>query len=87
MKKLVSAILLCGLLAFSAPLLAGPVNVNEADAATLAAELKGIGMKTAEKIIAYRDQHGPFRSLADLRKVKGVGGKVLESNEDNILFE
>lgn len=87
MKKLVSAILISSLLAFATPLRAGPVNVNEADAATLAAELKGIGQKTAEKIVAYREEHGAFKSLDDLKKVKGVGDKILENNKDNILFE
>ena len=49
--------------------LAGPVNVNTADAATISAELQGIGLAKAEAIVAYREQHGPFKTRADLTAV------------------
>ncbi len=79
----------CGflLLAFCmTPAFAGPVNINTADAATIAKELVGVGDKTAAAIVAYRDEHGPFDSIDDLRMVKGVGDKILEKNKDNILL-
>lgn len=63
---------------------AGPVNVNTADAATLAAELNGVGEKTAAAIIAYREEHGPFASIDDLKMVKGIGEKLIEKNRENI---
>lgn len=85
MKHLVRSILFA-LALFSSLALAGPVNVNTADAATLAAELQGIGDKTAAAIIAYRDEHGPFKSVEDLKMVKGVGDKIVENNKDNIRF-
>ena len=69
---------------FSVPVFAGPVNINTADAATLAAELKGVGAKTAAAIVAYRDQHGAFKSADDLVKVKGIGAKTVEKNRKNI---
>ena len=74
------------LTAFMNPAVAGPVNVNTADAATLAAELAGVGNKTAEAIVAYREEHGPFESLDDLKMVKGIGDKIIEKNKDSILF-
>ena len=40
--------------------------------------LPGIGEVTAERIVAFRDQNGPFGSVDDLVKVKGVGAKTLE---------
>ena len=52
---------------------AGPVNVNTADAATLASELDGIGPAKAQAIVEYRQQNGPFRSADDLLKVQGIG--------------
>src|SRR5579862_9297410 len=52
------------------------VNINTADAETLALELKGIGQKRAEAIIAYREQHGPFKSIDDLSNIKGIGKKI-----------
>jgi competence protein ComEA len=46
----------------------GPaVNINTADAAAITgAHIKGIGKKRAEAIVAYRQQHGPFKSVDDL---------------------
>ncbi|MEJ2604782.1 MAG: ComEA family DNA-binding protein [Gammaproteobacteria bacterium] len=75
--------LIAGLLA---PLLvwAGPVDINNADAETIAAELDGIGIARAEAIVAYREANGPFRTVDDILAVKGVGEKILEANRHNI---
>ncbi|MCB1631702.1 MAG: helix-hairpin-helix domain-containing protein [Pseudomonadales bacterium] len=54
------------------------VNINTADASTLASALNGVGVKKAEAIVAYRDQHGPFKSVDELINVKGIGEKMLE---------
>lgn len=63
---------------------AGPVNVNSADAATLARELDGIGQVKAEAIVEYRQKNGPFRNPEDLLKVDGIGERVLDQNRGNI---
>jgi competence protein ComEA len=63
---------------------AGPVDINTADAKTLAAELRGVGDTTAAAIVAYRTANGPFKTADDLRKVKGIGDKILEQNRANI---
>jgi competence protein ComEA len=63
---------------------ADPVNINSADAATLARELKGIGPAKAEAIVAYRKDHGPFRSVEELALVKGIGPRFIEQNRDSI---
>jgi competence protein ComEA len=39
--------------------------------------LPGIGRKRAEDIVAFRRQHGPFRRIDDLRRIRGVGPKML----------
>lgn len=57
---------------------AGQVNINTADAETISAELKGIGLTKAEAIVAYRTKHGPFRSVDDLSLVKGIGEKTVD---------
>ena len=54
------------------------VNINTADVATLAGSLRGVGIKKAEAIVAYRSEHGPFKSVDDLVNVKGIGDKMLE---------
>jgi competence protein ComEA len=66
---------------------AGPVDINKADAATIAKELKGIGISRAHAIVAYREKNGAFKSADELRKVKGIGAKVLEQNRANIQVE
>lgn len=84
-KGLSAALLAAMLLAPNA--IAGPVNVNTADAKTLARELQGIGMAKAEAIIAHREKNGPFKSADDLVKVKGVGKKLVDQNRANLRFD
>jgi len=67
--------------------LAGPVNVNTADVATIAKELDGIGRAKARAIVDYRQKNGPFRSPEDLLKVEGIGQKVLDMNRGNIRLD
>jgi competence protein ComEA len=57
------------------------ININQADAKTLTA-LKGIGKDRALKIIEYREQNGPFLTIEDIMKVKGIGKKIFEQNKD-----
>jgi competence protein ComEA len=67
--------------------LAGPVNVNSADAETISAELKGVGLARAQAIVEYRKANGPFRSVDDLVLVKGIGERTIEINRANILLD
>lgn len=53
------------------------LNLNRAKAAELQ-QIKGIGPSTAQKIIDWRMQNGPFDSLGQLIEVKGIGPKSLE---------
>ncbi|OOG57393.1 ComEA family DNA-binding protein [Rhodanobacter sp. C03] len=62
------------------------VNINKADAATIASSLDGIGQSKAEAIVAWRDAHGPFKSADDLAQVKGIGPATLERNRAAILL-
>jgi competence protein ComEA len=65
---------------------AAPVDVNTADAPALAAALHGIGLKKAQAIVADREKNGPFKTLQDLGRVKGIGDKTLEKNKADIQF-
>lgn len=62
------------------------VDINTADAATIAENLNGIGESKARAIVAYRAEHGNFLKEQDLIKVKGIGAKLIERNRDLILF-
>jgi competence protein ComEA len=83
-KGLGAAILAAMLLASTA--IAGPVNVNTADAKTLARELDGVGKAKADAIVAYREKNGPFKSADELVKVKGLGKKLIDQNKANLRF-
>jgi len=67
--------------------LAGPVNVNTADARTLARELQGVGPSKAQAIVSHREKNGPYRSAEDVAKVKGIGRKLVDRNRDSLRFE
>jgi competence protein ComEA len=84
MIKWISKLTLCAmLLPFLA--LAGPVNVNTADAETISESLEGVGLSKARAIVEYRRKHGPFKSASDLSLVKGIGERTVELNRENIL--
>lgn len=63
---------------------AGPVDINTADAAGLAAAINGIGEKKAASIVAYREANGPFTRIDDLTNVKGIGPATIENNRHNL---
>ena len=50
----------------------GPVHINTADETELE-RLPGVGPSLAQQIIEYRTKNGPFKSMADLDKVSGIG--------------
>lgn len=60
------------------------VSINKADAATLADVLTGIGLKKAERIVAWRKQNGDFKSLDQLLDIKGIGEKTLSKNRHKL---
>ncbi len=59
------------------------IDLNSASVAQLE-ELHGVGAKTAAAIVAYREAHGSFKSVDDLKHVKGIGEKKLSKIEDDI---
>jgi competence protein ComEA len=60
-----------------------PISLNNATPEQLDT-LDGVGPATAEKIIAWRTQHGGFRSVADLGQVPGIGPKKLAALKDKV---
>lgn len=73
---------LISLVAFSAP-----ININTADAKAIEIALVGVGTKTAKAIVDYRAKHGPFKSVDDLSKVKGIGPQLIEKNRANVVVQ
>jgi competence protein ComEA len=61
----------------------GKVNLNTADLATLET-LPGIGPTMAQRILDYRQAHGPFESIETVMEVSGIGPATFESIRDLI---
>ena len=53
------------------------IDINHANWAELAL-MPGIGEQLAKRIVEYREEHGPFRDLQDLRDVRGIGPKTFD---------
>ena len=58
-----------------------PVNINTADVGMLVT-LPGIGSAKAAAIVKYRDEYGPFATVEDLTKVRGISMNLLEKIRD-----
>lgn len=85
MKKILGMVFGLVLLLGAAMSFAEPIDINTADANTLAQTIKGVGVKRAEAIISYRNTNGPFRSVSELSNVKGIGLKIIENNRDKLM--
>ena len=63
-----------------------PVNLNTASAEELT-QLPGIGPELAQRIVEYREGHGPFQTAEDIMLVSGIGEKKYEDMKDRITVE
>lgn len=61
----------------------GKININTAGEEELTS-LSGIGESRARDILAYRKEHGPFRSIEDIKQVPGIKNAVFEKIKDDI---
>jgi competence protein ComEA len=59
------------------------VNINTADVKELMT-LPGVGRKVAQRIVAHREAHGPFKKPDDVRKVEGMSEAIWEKNRARI---
>lgn len=59
------------------------VNINTASIGELIT-LKGIGEKTAQAIVGYREKNGPFKAIEDIKNIQGIGEKKFEAIKDSI---
>ena len=62
------------------------VNINTAGAKELMT-LEGVGRRVAEKIMEYRQAHGPFKKPDEIRRVEGIGGGLWEKNRERIVVK
>jgi competence protein ComEA len=76
--------LLALVIALAAPLANAALNLNTATKEELIA-LSGIGPAKAQAIIDYRTQHGGFKSVDELKDVKGIGAKRFEKLKPELI--
>ncbi len=69
MKKILLSLLALAVSAFA-------LDINTASAEEFV-KVKGIGAKKAERIISYREEHGKFNSIEELKNVKDIGEKIV----------
>lgn len=60
-----------------------PININTATAEELQ-ELSGIGQKKAAAIVAYREEHGAFSDISEIKTVNGIGNGIFEKIRESI---
>jgi competence protein ComEA len=82
--KQVASVLLSIIFAFSIAFAQGEkLNINIANQQALS-HLPGIGPKTAKKIVDYRNDHGFFNNIEEIKNVSGIGEKKFEKLKDYI---
>lgn len=59
------------------------ININTATVEELI-QLDRVGPRYAEKIVAFRQENGPFKTPEDIMLVAGIGPKTFEVNKDRI---
>ncbi len=64
----------------------GKININTATVEELV-QLDRVGPQYAEKIVAFREENGPFKVPEDLMLVAGIGQKTFEVNRERIVVK
>ncbi len=83
-RKLISVAMLAAALGLGLPAQASDrIDINHATVEQLQS-VKGIGEKTAQAIVAYRREHGGFKDVDELTKVRGIGERKLEKIRDQL---
>ena len=59
------------------------VSINTAPAAALE-ELPGVGPALAARVVQYREEHGPFKRVEEIKEVKGIGDTLFEKLKDRL---
>lgn len=75
----------CAVLLMAGAVHAGePVDINTANAETLAEAIDGVGIKKARDIVTYRKKNGPFESVDELIEVSGIGRQTVDGSRENL---
>jgi len=81
---LITLVMLTGSSAFAQE--QGKININTATVEELV-QLERVGPRYAEKIVAFRQENGPFKAPEEIMLVAGIGEKTFEINKDRIVIK
>ena len=81
---LITLVMLTGSSAFAEE--QGKININTATVEELV-QLERVGPRYAEKIVAFRQENGPFKAPEEIMLVAGIGEKTFEINKDRIVIK
>lgn len=70
-----------------AQVVAKQVNINSADAKTIADVLVGIGTAKARAIVKFREEHGRFTNIDQLKQISGINQMLISNNRERIALE
>ncbi|SMF94812.1 competence protein ComEA [Methylomagnum ishizawai] len=84
MRALLKFLLLWGLLVSPFWVSAEVLDINTATAGQFDDTLVGVGKAKAQAIVEDREKNGPFKSVDDLERVKGIGPATIAKNRDKI---
>lgn len=85
--KIITTLLTGCMILLSTAAWSGYVDINKANAETLAMELKGIGPKKAQAIVEYRKLNGAYKSIEDLGNVKGISDQTIANNKESLILK
>jgi len=78
----------CAVLLMAGAVHAGePVDINTANAESLAEAIDGVGIKKARDIVTYRQKNGPFESVDELIEVSGIGRQTVDGSRENLTMK
>lgn len=80
-------ILFLFLIALPFSVLATSLNINKASVEEMAQAMTRVGPAKAAAIVEFRQNNGPFKSVAELIKVRGIGSATVEANRDIITVD
>lgn len=84
LRTSLAASLAAAAVGLAAQVMAEPVDINSAGPKELAKAMRGVGMSLAKRIVAYRKENGPFQTIEDLVRVRGIGKRTVQRNAEKI---
>ena len=87
LRKIFIGLVLLGVMSLGSVTAWAEVDINTANSSQLANAMVGVGEKKAAEIVSYRELNGPFKTIDELAKVKGIGQATVEKNRERLVVK